>query len=443
LSSAIPATAGRARREARFRFAPWGALGIVLFALGLWALAADLEAWNTVWYLPAWYGYLLVVDAVIYARRGSSFLSDRRGELAAMMLWSLPFWLVFEAYNLRLHNWYYVFGLRTLWGSGLMSTLAFATVLPACFFHAEALEAFGAFRNSRCRPLPVTRRTLVFLAAAGAFCAIAPLLSPRTFFWAVWGAAFGIPEVLNYRAGAPSLLADREAGTPGRLYRLLAGGLWAGAVWELLNFWARTKWIYTVPGFEDWKLFEMPLAGFGGFPPLALSAFTFFALVTRLERRRRIAAITIAVVFTLAASIAILDRNVQSVRPVLSELSGLDASAARKLRVAGVPTPELLDRAVRRDGPEAVAARSGVPVERVERAAREAALALHKGMGAPAARLLEAAGVERVSDLAARDPAELTARLDRLAAARRERAPRPEYVRVWVRAARLDGRPRR
>jgi len=96
LSSAIPATAGRARREARFRFAPWGALGIVLFALGLWALAADLEAWNTVWYLPAWYGYLLVVDAVIYARRGSSFLSDRRGELAAMMLWSLPFWLVFR-----------------------------------------------------------------------------------------------------------------------------------------------------------------------------------------------------------------------------------------------------------------------------------------------------------------------------------------------------------
>jgi hypothetical protein len=214
-------------------------------------------------------------------------------------------------------------------------------------------------------------------------------------------------------------------------------------VWELLNFWARTKWIYTVPGFEDWKLFEMPLAGFGGFPPLALSAFAFFALVTRFEGRRRIAAITIAVVFTLAASIAILDRNVQSVRPVLSELSGLDASAARKLRVVGVPTPELLDRAVRRDGPEAVAARSGVPVERVERAAREAALALHKGMGAPAARLLEAAGVERVSDLAARDPAELTARLDRLAAARRERAPRPEYVRVWVRAARLDGRPRR
>ena len=443
MSAAFPAAAGRADPRSRLRFPPWGVLGILLFALGLWALVADLEAWNTIWYLPAWYGYLLVVDAAIYARRGTSFVGGRRRELVAMMLWSLPFWLLFEVYNLRLHNWYYVFGLRTLWGSVLMSTLAFATVLPACFFHAQALELFGAFRDARCRPLRVTRRTLGAVIAIGVFCAAAPLLWPRAFFWAVWGATLGIPEVLNYRAGAPSLLRDLEAGRCGRLLRLLAGGLWAGAVWELLNYWARTKWIYTVPGFEDWKVFEMPLAGFGGFPPLALSAFAFFTLVSRLTRSRRAAVAALAVVFSVGASIAILDRNVQSVRPVLSELSGLDVSAVGKLRAAGIPTPELLERAVRREGPAAVASRAGVPRDRLEVAAREASLALHKGMGAPAARLLEAAGVERVSDLASCDPGELTGRLSRIAAARREAAPRPEYVRVWVRAARLDGQPRR
>jgi predicted RecB family nuclease len=98
---------------------------------------------------------------------------------------------------------------------------------------------------------------------------------------------------------------------------------------------------------------------------------------------------------------------------------------------------------VRREGPAAVASRAGIPLDRLERAASEASLALHKGMGAPAARLLEAAGVVKVSDLASRDPAELTALLSRVAAARRETAPRPEYVRVWVRAARVDGQPRR
>lgn len=438
-----PAAVRRAAPRTRLRFPPWGAIGLLLFALGLWALVADLEAWNAIWYLPAWYGYLLVVDAAIYARRGRSFVGGRRRELVVMMLWSLPFWLLFEAYNLRLHNWYYVFGLRTLWGSILMSTLAFATVLPACFFHAEALEAFGAFRQARCRPLRVTPRTLGAAAAVGVFCAVAPLLWPRAFFWAVWGATLGIPEVLNYRAGAPSLTSDLESGRCGRLLRLLAGGLWAGAVWELLNYWARTKWIYTVPGFEDWKLFEMPLAGFGGFPPLALSAFAFFAFVSRLGRGRRVMAAAAAVVFSVGASFAILDRNVQSVRPVLSELSGLDLSAAGKLRASGIPTPELLERAVRREGPAAVAGRAGIPRDRLERAAREASLALHKGMGAPAARLLEAAGVEKVSDLASCDPGELSGRLSEIAAARRETAPRPEYVRVWIRAARLDGQPRR
>jgi predicted flap endonuclease-1-like 5' DNA nuclease len=418
-------------------------VGLLLFALGLWALIADLEAWNTVWYLPAWYGYLLILDAVISLRGGRSFVVERRGELVSMMAWSLPFWLLFEALNLRLANWYYVFGLRTLWGSLLMSTLAFATVLPACFFHAEALDAFGAFRDKRWRPLRVTPAVLRLCAAVGAAAVVLPLLRPREFFWMVWAAPLGLLEVVNYRSGAASLLSDLEGGRPGRLLRLLVGGLLAGAAWELLNYWARTKWIYTVPGFEQWKLLEMPFAGFGGFPPLALSAFAFYSFMSPLRGRWRLVAVAVAIAFSAAASAAILDRNVQSVRPVLSDLTGLDASAAAKLRAAGIPTPERLDRVARREGLAAIATRSGIAAGVLERAAGEASLALHKGMGAPAARLLEAAGVRTVADLASADADRLTARLDSIAAARGETAPRPEYVRVWVRAAGPDGRPRR
>jgi hypothetical protein len=444
MSTAVPAVAER-RVEARGRgrFPTWGAAGLALFALGLWALAADLEAWNAIWYLPAWYGYLLMLDAVIYARSGRSFVGGRWRELVTTMFWSLPFWLLFEAFNLRLHNWYYVFGLRTLWGSFLMSILAFATVLPACFFHAEALGAFGAFRGRRWRPLRVTPGVLKFCAAAGAAAAVLPLLWPRWFFWMVWAAPLGILEVVNYRSGAPSLLRDLEGGWPGRMLRLLAGGLLAGAVWELANYWARTKWIYTVPGFEQWKLLEMPFAGFGGFPPLALSAFAFYSFVWRFGGRSRLVAVAIAIVFSAAVSAAILDRNVQSVRPLLSELSGLEASDVAKLRASGIPTPERLDRAVRREGLAAVASRTRVSAEALERAAGQASLALHKGMGVPAARLLEAAGIQTVGDLAGVDPGQLTARLSRAAAERGEGPPRPEHVRVWVRAASADGRPRR
>ncbi len=443
MSTAVPAVAEGLEPRSRARFPLWGAAGLALFGLGLWALAADLEAWNAVWYLPAWYGYLLVLDAVIYARRGRSFVGGRARELAAMMLWSIPFWLLFEAYNVRLHNWYYVFGLRTLWGSTLLSTLAFATVLPACFFHAELLEAFGIPREKRGRPLRVTRRILDLCLLGGVACVIAPLLWPTWAFWMIWGATLGIPEVVNYRSGAPSLLRDLEQGRRTRLLRLLLGGLLAGAVWEVLNFWARTKWIYTVPGFEGWKLLEMPLAGFGGFPPLALSAFAYSSFVSSLRARQRRLAAAAAIVFSVWASVAALDRNVQSVRPVLADLPSLDASAVQRLRAAGIPTPERLDRAVRRAGLAAVASRTGIATVVLERAGRDASLALHKGMGVPAARLLEAAGIRSVADLASSDPDELTARLSRIAAQRGETPPRPEYVRVWVRAARTDGRPRR
>jgi len=443
MSAAVPAAAQRTGRRRLVPIPFRAVVGLLLFALGLWALVADLEAWNTVWYLPAWYGYLLMLDAVISLRGGRSFLVERRGELVTMMAWSLPFWLLFEAFNLRLRNWYYVFGLRTLWGSLLMSILAFATVLPACFFHAELLETFGAFRDRRWRPLRVTRARLGFCAVAGSAAVVLPLLRPREFFWMVWAAPLGILEVVNYRSGAPSLLRDLESGRPGRFLRLLAGGLLAGAAWELLNFWARTKWIYTVPGFEEGKLLEMPFAGFGGFPPLALSAFAFYSFVSHLRGRSRLVAVACAVVFSAAASAAILDRNVQSVRPVLSDLTGLDLSDVARLRSAGIPTPERLDRAARGEGLAAIAARSGISAGVLERAAGEASLALHKGMGAPAARLLESAGIRTVADLASADADGLTARLESIAAARGETAPRPEYVRVWIRAAGPDGRPRR
>ena len=68
--------------------------------------------------------------------------------------------------------------------------------------------------------------------------------------------------------GAESLRGDLRSGHPWRLVNLLIGGLVCGLLWECWNYWARTKWIYTVPVPPDIKLFEMPLAGYLGFPGL-------------------------------------------------------------------------------------------------------------------------------------------------------------------------------
>ena len=68
----------------------------------------------------------------------------------------------------------------------------------------------------------------------------------------------------------------------GRLINLLAAGLVCGLIWEFWNYWAGTKWKYNVPIFPELRLFEMPIAGFGGFPPFALECFAMYVLVRRL-----------------------------------------------------------------------------------------------------------------------------------------------------------------
>ena len=59
-------------------------------------------------------------------------------------------------------------------------------------------------------------------------------------------------------------------------------GLLCGVVWESLNFFAPQKWIYTVRGLENLKLFEMPVLGFFGFPALAYDAIAGFSLMAYL-----------------------------------------------------------------------------------------------------------------------------------------------------------------
>jgi hypothetical protein len=424
----------------------WGAAGLLPLGVGLWAVIEDAPVWNAVWYVPAWYGYLLLVDAAIFARSGRSFVSHRRRELIAMLFWSLPFWFFFEACNLILKNWYYVFGLRSRWASAGMAALAFATVLPACLFHAELLEVFGVWQEKVCRPLRFARGLRRAVGVGGLVCVAAPLLLPRVAFPLIWFAPIGL-EVANERLGAPSLIADLQQGRCGRLLRLLAGGLWAGAIWELVNSWARCKWIYTVPGFEGSKLFEMPAAGFLGFPVLAVGAFAFFSFVRTLPAAKapwRHVAPVVALAFCAMIEAKLERQTVRSRRPLLTELPALEASAAKRLRDAGVQTPERLSRAARQQGIEALSIRTALPSPILARAAGDADLAIHKGMGAPRAVLLEATGVHSVADLAREEPGALSSRLAVLAIERGQDPPQMAEVRVWVRAARASaGRPAR
>ena len=52
--------------------------------------------------------------------------------------------------------------------------------------------------------------------------------------------------------------------------------LWTGFFWEMWNLYAYPKWIHDIPNLEFLRLFQMPLAGYGGYIP---SSWELFALV--------------------------------------------------------------------------------------------------------------------------------------------------------------------
>jgi len=198
-----------------------------------------------------------------------------------MAAFSAVIWLIFEAFNLRLDNWWYhnVPPNRAVRWIGTL--VSFATVVPLLAETERLLESVRCCDRAPAPRLIVTPALLHAAQSAGAAMLLACLLVPRYAFPLVWGGFVLLVEPINYRTGAPSLLREWADGRPGRTYRLLLSGLIAGLLWELWNFRAAARWSYTVPFVGGWKLFEMPLAGFLGFPPFALEAFALYQLFCR------------------------------------------------------------------------------------------------------------------------------------------------------------------
>jgi hypothetical protein len=239
----------------------------------------------TTWFTPLiWTLYILFIDAWVRLRQGRSLLSRHFREAVAMFVFSDLGWLVFEVYNLRLRNWYYV-GVPT---QEVLRTVSFfwsfGTIFPAIFVTQDLLESFGFFESERPK-VTVQPGLLGAASIVGlAFLTIPPLLSPPLIsvdlapylFGFVWLGFIFLLEPIHYHSGLPSLVAEWEMGKRGRTYRLLLAGLICGFLWEFWNYWAGAKWHYLAPLLHGVRLFEMPILGFLGFPPFAVECWLLY-----------------------------------------------------------------------------------------------------------------------------------------------------------------------
>lgn len=450
------------------------ATGVFLSAFAL--MAFRVEPFHSWFYLFAWYPFLAVVNFLAARQKSKySLFEGRIGRTIELLAWSVPVWMCFELWNLRLQNWYYIGvpdNLALRW-SGI--ALSFATVLPGIFFVEEVLAARGAFSFLRSGTRQFSARILRAMQVTGLSIGVLTLILPEIFFAFVWGVPVLLLEPWLHRRGHHSLLVDLESGRPGRLLRLLIAGLICGLFWESMNFLAGGKWIYTVPFVGSFKVFEMPLFGFLGFAPFALSCWTLSRVLVELGLlgEWRASSKTLPAKgrtstqeednvtaeegenetrargsnrrdWKLVGAVAAVLGSVLTL--VAMERWTIDSRTARPENVPGIPQGvadyahskgyhdvhgllEMIEQGLLYIPGESSAA----VLEELEETCRIVEL---KGLGTANARRLARAGVKTRQALALQDPYVLSAKL--VSGEEPFWQPQPSRVQVWIDAARND-----
>jgi len=247
------------------------------------------------WFTPIiWTGYILFVDGLVYKIQGRSLLVNDRFEFFAVVIISIASWWLFEFYNAprfwnsNLELWWHYHNVEpNLWVRRLGYDWAFATITPALL---ETAELFGVtiFRGKTNGARISLSKSVLWLAViVGVVGVVVPIIYPNEWFApVVWLSFIFLLDPLNALRGWPSIAGDFARGDRRRLFSLLAAGLLCGFLWEFWNYWALSKWTYTVPYFGSVKIFEMPVFGFLGFPPFAIECWAMYIFVRSLLSSR-------------------------------------------------------------------------------------------------------------------------------------------------------------
>ncbi len=267
----------------------YGFLGLLLIAFGelnIFILKLEpLYSWNYVFF---WFGFILLIDSIVYKLQKNSMLMNRRKHFFIALIASIIFWWILEGFNYFVQNWYYV---NVPEPQIIAFSVAFSTVIPAVLESTELLKALKIFDKVTIKLKNVKNLPLIF-ATLAAITFILPLLYPQHFFGLIWFTLFFVFDSLNYKQGTPSIIAELKKGSSLPVY-LAFGALFTGFFWEFWNFLSHAKWIYTIPFVTGYfpQLFEMPIIGYLGYLPFGLEVFAFFNFIKLVVKRSGVAGI--------------------------------------------------------------------------------------------------------------------------------------------------------
>ena len=263
--------------------------GCLLTAIGVADLAGYLPAIANYAYGIVWWGVLLLVDAWNAQRRGLSLWRGRGAHFLTITApVSVVVWLFFEALNLPTPQWRYRGYIPGIWGKVLFGFIAFSTVVPIM------VESWWLVAGKERVPsglLGWARRYRWILLAAAVTFAVVPFVNG-----AFWLGTFWLNQGIWLIPALVLLPLVRAESCSGAEFArgLVVSGLLAGLAWETFNFTARTHWEYLIlPDVPH--LFYMPLPGYLGFVPFALSMMAVFGWLRSLRQSVWLGALLYAV----------------------------------------------------------------------------------------------------------------------------------------------------
>jgi hypothetical protein len=153
-------------------------------------------------------------------------------------------------------------------------------VMPAVFGTAELSSTLQWISRMKARfPIVPTKRVLIGFFVTGWTMLFLLFAWPRTFFPFLWLSGYFILEPINIWLGNHSLADHTKEGNWRPVIALWIGCITTALFWEMWNYYSYPKWIYRIPYLDVFRIFEMPLLGYGGYLPFSLELFAIYNLI--------------------------------------------------------------------------------------------------------------------------------------------------------------------
>lgn len=267
-------------------FKKYGLLGLFMILLGEIFIFFHSTIGNYLFFSFLWYGYILLVDSIVYKINKRSLIMNERKKFFTLIILSIIVWWIFEFFNIYLKNWAYVNILKPEW---ITLSIAFSVVIPAVFESFYLIKSIHILNHLELKKkLRITKKFLFSMLSLGILSIFLIFSFPEYFFPLTWVSLFLIIDPINYLHNQPSIIGYFRKGKLTVPISLMIGSLLTGFFWEFWNYWAPVKWYYNIPFISNLKLFEMPLLGYLGYLPFGWELFSMYNFIGTLYNERKI-----------------------------------------------------------------------------------------------------------------------------------------------------------